>query len=285
MLPAALSPELLAAARDHVWATLSAEVPRIRRDDPATWAISLNPNEATGVTEPPPIPNELVDENKYFSCGGHRFYIHCANEALFRELFPLALRAVAEQLLGAGTVVLPRGPDADGLVRGSMFNSMNGDTHKNLAGVAKYKDWVNKGADEYPPPMATEKLAVPPHSPFTGVLHGTRGVYCTLPQGRRRIDRTDDDTPAASNLQEGIVNDDFISRSTAEGGYMGAHADTCTLTNIPGIHADDRTRLRATCYLDDCPPDCGGFTVRTRATRTSGPSFSTVSHIGLGRSA
>jgi hypothetical protein len=53
-----------------------------------------------------------------------------------------------------------------------------------------------------------------------------------------------------------------LSAQMHEGGYMGAHADTWTLTNIPGIHAGDRTRLRATCYLDDCPPDCGGFTVR-----------------------
>ena len=127
---------------------------------------------------------------------------------------------------------------------------MNGDTHKSLVGVAKYKDWVNKGAQECPPPMATEELAVPPHSPFTGVLHGTRGVYCTLPQGR-----------ADGELQDGVVDSGFIAQKTADGGYMGAHADTATLTSIRGIHADDRTRLRATCYLDDCLPDCGGFTV------------------------
>lgn len=117
--------------------------------------------------------------------------------------------------------------------------------------------------------MVTEELAVPPHSPFTGVLHGTRGVYCTLPQGRHKIDGQESVvTSLADGLQDGIVDDGFVSRHTAEGGYMGAHADTCTLTNIPGIHADDRTRLRATCYLDDCPPDCGGFTVRNEATRS-----------------
>ncbi len=264
MLPAALSPELLARARNHVWTILSAEVPRVRRDDPATWATKLSPSEASGVTEPPPFANELLEENKYFSCGGHRFYIHCANELLFRDVFPLALQTVAEQLLGKGTVLLPQGPDDDGLVHGFTFNSMNGDTHKNLVGVAKYKDWVQKGADEYPPPMVTEKLAVPPHSSFTGVLQGTRGVYCTLPQGSCQVDNKDTNANlgTCSNLQRGIVTNDFVSRQTAEGGYMGAHADTCTLTNIPGIHADDRTRLRATCYLDDCPPDCGGFTVR-----------------------
>lgn len=148
VLPAALSPELLACARHHVWATLSAEVPRLRRDDPTTWATTLDPREATGATEPPPLPNELIEENKYFSCGGHRFYIHCANEPLFLNLFPLALRSVVEQLLGKGTVLLPDGPNADGLVRGPTFNSMNGDTHKNLVGVAKYKEWVDKGPDE-----------------------------------------------------------------------------------------------------------------------------------------
>jgi hypothetical protein len=247
VLPAALSPELLARARDLVWSTLTAEVPRLRRDDVSTWATTFDPEEATGATEPPPYPDELVEENKYFTCGGHRFYVHCANEPLFRDVLPLALRTVAEQLLGAGTVLLPTGPDADGLVRGPVFNSMNGDTHKNLVGVAKYRGWVDKGAEDYPPPMATEELAVPPHSPFTGVLHGTRGVYCTLPQGRARpaaasaaADSTSDSASASELLQEDFLTSSFIRSHTAEGGYFGAHADTSTLTDTPGIHADDR---------------------------------------------
>ena len=31
------------------------------------------------------------------------------------------------------------------------------------------------------------------------------------------------------------------------------------------MHSDDRVRLRATCYFDDCPPGCGGFTVWPRS--------------------
>ena len=57
--------------------------------------------------------------------------------------------------------------------------------------------------------------------------------------------------------------DETVTRHS--GDYPGAHADTCTLTTDPGVHADDRVRLRATCYFDDCPPGCGGFTVWPRS--------------------
>ena len=61
-------------------------------------------------------------------------------------------------------------------------------------------------------------------------------------------------------MQPGVVK----VRNTRAGNYGGAHADTATLTDRPGVHAFDRIRLRATCYLDDCPRHCGGFTLWPR---------------------
>lgn len=74
--------------------------------------------------------------------------------------------------------------------------------------------------------------------------------------------------------------DEVVQRSAPA--FTGAHSDTATLTDKP-IHADDRTRLRATCYFGDCPPGCGGFTVwpqshdkiwsHTRTCRRDGRSY------------
>ena len=47
--------------------------------------------------------------------------------------------------------------------------------------------------------------------------------------------------------------------NTRERGYPGAHADVPAVTTQPGVHADDRCRLRATIYTDDCPKDAGGL--------------------------
>jgi hypothetical protein len=260
VLPAALDRELLRRARDHVWSVLQAEVPRMERGKPSTWG-PIEPGERTGASEVPwPDDTQLVGENQYFTAAGRRFYVHCGEEQLFRELLPLALHGIAEQCLGEGTVLTPTGPAEDGLIHGPYFNSMNGDTHKALVGVKKYQHWTDKGANEFPPPMATEQLAVPPHSPFVGALTGCRGVYCTLPQG----------TLGANHLQQGVVGPMQpgvnVTNNTRDGlNYGGAHADTATLTDRPGIHADSRCRLRATCYLDDCPRHCGGFTLWPRS--------------------
>ena len=237
MLPAALDPELLRQARDRMWQVLDLELPRMRRDDPKTWQHPIEPEEITGASEEPGLAPD--DPSRLFGGSGHRFYLHVSEEPLFRNLFPLALHDVAEQLLGEGTVRWPRGPDGDGLVRGPFFNALNGPTHKALVGVPKYEHWVGKGWAEFPPPMATEEIAVPQHSPAVNMIDGSRGMYCTLPAGEGHAP------------QKG--------ENTRERGYPGAHADVPTVTTQPGVHADDRCRLRATIYTDDCPKDAGGL--------------------------
>lgn len=151
VLPAVLDPELLRQARDRLWHVLGQELPRMHRGEPSTWG-PIEPGEPTGASEVPwPYESQPRDDSvKLFGGSGHRFYVHCAEERLFRNLFPLALHDVAEQLLGAGTVRFPAGPDADGLVRGPFFVASNGNTHKNLVGIKKYEHWVDKTCKKDP---------------------------------------------------------------------------------------------------------------------------------------
>eukprot|EP01051_Picozoa_sp_SAG22_P002294 SAG22_NODE_101_length_20519_cov_15.588002_10_plen_269_part_00 len=213
VLPAALDLELCARARDHLWEVLALELPRMRRDDPSTWT-TIAEGEATGRSHAGwPDDTQLgAPANSYFSAAGHRLHLHCSEEPLYLDLFPLALRAVAEQVLGAGTVVLPAGPDpADGLVRGPVFIANNGHTHKALAGIKKYEGWVDQTYLTHPPPMASETIAVPPYSPATGAIDGCRGIYCTLPAGQGHFG-------------------DKLGENTRADGYPGAHSDVATLT-------------------------------------------------------
>ena len=208
VLPAALDPALCARARDHMWSVIGEEVPRMRRHDPGTWTPFDQDAEPTGATRA-----EGAD-HPYFSCGGHRFYLKCGVERLFLDLFPRALWAVAEQLLGEGEVFMPTEPAADGLCRGPVFISMDGADHKMLAGVRSHAHLV---ADpSLPPSMVTEELAVPPHNPAVGIFAGTRGIYCTLPGSE------------ASPSNTGVPGDAL--------GYRGAHSDITAITTRPNVH-------------------------------------------------
>jgi hypothetical protein len=109
VLPGVLDPALVSEARDYMWRVLSAEVPWMQRDDPATWRVfdgaEILPLQPSG-----------------FSCyNARQFHIRCGAEELFLDLFPRAMWAVVEQLLGAGTVAWPGGAMADGLTRGPCF--------------------------------------------------------------------------------------------------------------------------------------------------------------------
>ena len=100
VLPAALDPELLRQTRDRIWELLGLELPRMQRGEPSSWG-PIGPGEATGASEAPPWPDGSQprgDAARLFAGGGHRFHLHCAEERLFRDAFPLALHDVAEQV-------------------------------------------------------------------------------------------------------------------------------------------------------------------------------------------
>lgn len=103
VLPACLDPALCAAARDAMWSTLAARVPRLKRDDPSTWGPFIE-DETHGVVATPD-----------FRCGpGYRFYCYNGASELMLDMFPRAMAGVFEQLLGAGEVTHPAGLTADG---------------------------------------------------------------------------------------------------------------------------------------------------------------------------
>ena len=97
VLPGVLDPELCRQARNEMWETIAAHLPRMKRDDPSTWT-PLTEEESTKLsTQQPAIGGE-----PYFNGKGHRFYIRNGTEPLILDLAPRALWQIAEQLLGEG---------------------------------------------------------------------------------------------------------------------------------------------------------------------------------------
>jgi hypothetical protein len=116
-----LSPELCAAARDWVWAHSEdlgtsrgpAGLP-MRRDDPASWVGPFTPADA--------VPTKGAEGGLRFPRGhlaGDRWIVQDPFGAseLFCDLLPRRCMPIAEQLLGAGTLVQP--------VPGARFNHEN----------------------------------------------------------------------------------------------------------------------------------------------------------------
>jgi hypothetical protein len=266
-LPGVLDPTLCAQVRSQMWEELSAAVPRVRRDDPSTWtAFTKEESRGEGAGQVPlstrrPGPrfnNSHEGGDVRIECGpGHRFYVRngCEETLLVLEytdappralryptrcsrasiqlvlspdhllrsdqdLFPRALFDVAEQLLGDGEVVWPRGV-VNGRVSGPCFMSASAESSA-ATHTASQPRW--------PPPNATEEMEITATGPGFMNGQGTRGLYCTLPNSPDpRSQLRDDGRPYAA--------------MHSDGGF------------------ESRVRLRATAFIDDCPPGSGGFTL------------------------
>lgn len=213
VLPGVLDPDLCRRARDEMWAVIEANLPRMKRHEPATWGpISAAESEHLRKAWPE------GEGEPYFSGRDHRFTIRNGAEELLLDLAPRALWQVAEQLLGQGTIVWPAGVDASGSTAGPCF--MCDDAVGNIANHVglESKKWPEKGS------FKTEAaLRLPRTGPVWLNGQGTRGLYCTLPQSP---------SPGPD--------------------YRGAHSDGACY---------GRWRLQMSAYIDDLPPNCGGFTV------------------------
>ena len=184
VLPAALDPALLAAARDHVWRVLGAEVPRLRRGEPSSWA-AFSADELAA-------HKEMHGPFGFSVYNRQQFHVRCGADELFLDLFPRALFSVAEQLLGAGTVAWPGGvigvtgaaagaagkdevaqeqeQDSGGLCRGPCFlDSVH--WGRSIGGS------VPSSPPPPPPPMRTEMVAIERRGPVWLNASGSRGVY------------------------------------------------------------------------------------------------------------
>jgi len=212
VLPAALDPELCRQARDEMWETIAANLPRMKRDDPTTW-MPITEEESAGLAARKPE----IDGEPYFGGRDHRYFVRNGAERLMLDLGPRALWQIAEQLLGKGTVVWPAGRDESGFTTGPCF--MCDDA---VGGLASH---MGTDAADLPEKSFTTNGAL--RLPATGPVwlngQGTRGLYCTLPQS----------PPPGPD-------------------YPSAHSDGACY---------GRFRLQMSAYIDDLPPDSGGFTV------------------------
>ncbi|MEE3259200.1 MAG: hypothetical protein VX293_08315, partial [Candidatus Latescibacterota bacterium] len=166
VLPGVLDPELCRQARDEMWATIAANLPRMQRDDPSTWGHITEEESAELSAQRPAIGGE-----PYFNGKGHRFYIRNGAEELLLDLAPRALWQVAEQLLGQGTVVWPAGHDEAGFTTGSCFMSDDA-----VGGLASHLGEASKNYPEKGSFTTEAALRLPKTGPVWLNGQGTRGL-------------------------------------------------------------------------------------------------------------
>ena len=95
VLPAVLDPELCRQARDEMWGAIEADLPRMKRGEPSTWA-PITEEESSRLSAQKPAGGG----EPYLGGSGHRLTIRNGAEELLLNLAPRALWQVAEQLLG-----------------------------------------------------------------------------------------------------------------------------------------------------------------------------------------
>jgi hypothetical protein len=101
-----LDPALCAGVRDEMWAQITANMPRMQRHDPSSWYIT--DEESARLTKD-------GGKDPYFSAKGSAITIRNGTEQHVLDAVVRPVWAVAEQLLGAGTITACRGEDAAGM--------------------------------------------------------------------------------------------------------------------------------------------------------------------------
>ena len=210
VLPGVVDPEICRQARDQMWDTIAANRPSMRRDDPSTW-IPISDEEHEGFTR------EETGGDPYFGGGGNRFFIRNGAEDLLLDIGARVVWDVAEQLLGEGEVVWPAGLDATGHTTGPCF--LTEDAVKGMESHLgdKTREWTG------PPTGKTGPLRLPATGPHWVTGQGTRGMYCTLPNG----------TPRGPD-------------------YPSAHSGE-------GMGSESRWKVQTAVYFDDLPLGAGGL--------------------------
>ena len=112
---------MCARVRDDMWRDITENIPRMRRDDPATWFVTEEESERL---------TKASGKDPYFSAKGSMITVRNGTEQLVLETAVRPLWAVAEQLLGPGTIVPCIGEDAAGMTEGPCY--MSDDSVENL---------------------------------------------------------------------------------------------------------------------------------------------------------
>ena len=210
VLPGVVDPELCRQARDQMWDTIAQYRPSMKRDDPSTWTPISDEENASYV-------REATGGDPYFGGGGHRFYIRNGAEDLLLDIGARVVWDVAEQLLGEGEVVYPAGLDATGHTTGPCYLTEGAVKGMESHLGDKTREWTG------PPTNRTGPLRLPKTGPHWVTGQGTRGMYCTLPNG----------SPRGPN-------------------YPSAHSGE-------GMGSESRWKVQTAVYFDDLPLGAGGL--------------------------
>ena len=221
VLAGVVDPELCRQSRDQMWDTIAEYRPSMKRDNPSTWRPITEEEKGT-------FKRPEGGGDPYFSGGGNRFYIRNGAEDLLLDIGARSVWNIAEQLLGKGEVVWPGGLDASGHMTGPCLM-----TQDIVDGMAvhlgpKSGSWTEAIGK-------TQELRLPKTGPGFFTAQGTRGMYCTLPNGKPP--GPDHHYPYAV-AQPGP---DYPSAHCGEGMW------------------ESRTKLQTAVYFDDLPPGAGGL--------------------------
>lgn len=228
VLPRVLDPRRCEAVCDRMWATVAEQLPRMRRDDTSTWHVT----EEEGAR----FEKAAGDLDPYFSAGkgtgkeGGRLNLKNGTEQHLLDTVVRPMWSVAEQLVGAGTLIWPAGEDERGLTTGPCFLSdevVEGlGTHqgKSTHGGVDISDKETAAGFDWDGNWEWEPaLELPRTGPVWLNAQGSRGLYIT---------------PAGATPHEPP--------------YPGGHSDGSVYGNM---------RLQMMAYLQDVPKDGGAFTV------------------------
>jgi hypothetical protein len=207
-----------------MWDTIAEYRPSMKRDDPSTW-MPFTEEEQAAYTRP------AAGGDPYFSGGagpptsGGGFIIRNGAEDLLLDIGARSVWNIAEQLLGKGEVVWPAGLDASGHTTGPCL--MN---EENIQQITAHLgptsgDWTEAIGK-------TQEFRLPKTGPSVWTAQGTRGMYCTLPNG----------TPPTGHYPYAVAQ--------PEGPYALAHCGE-------GMY-ESRVKLQAVVYFDDVPRGAGG---------------------------
>jgi hypothetical protein len=211
-----LDPGAVASMRDAMWATLGENVPQMKRGDPSTWLdlpeVNMKP-AGEGSADP------------YFYSKGDAFYIKNGAEELTLDTVVRPLAAVANQLLGEGTVIEPLGSAASGGKTTSGPCFMNDDNVEGL--MSHLGDRLGRPLPETMGVQDFEwvdSLELPPTGPIWLTAQGSRGSYVRLPGAALGHSHSDGACYGNMRLQMMAYLDDVKPNGGAFQVWPGSHA-------------------------------------------------------------
>jgi hypothetical protein len=223
VLPGVVDADLCLQARNQMWDTIAEYRPSMKLDDPSTW-LPFTEQEQASYTRP------ADGGDPYFAGSGRGFTIRNGAEDLLLDIGARSVWNIAEQLLGKGEVVWPAGLDASGHTTGPCLMTDDTGGRAWLGGMSV--DRGSASGDWTEAIGKTEKLRLSKTGPHWMTAQGTRGMFCTLPNGK----------PPTGHYPHAVAQ--------PEGPYARAHCGE-------GLY-ESRSKLQTVVYFGDVPLGAGG---------------------------